>query len=125
MLQEPHRALAAQRGLAPKGVYIARVWYGSPGDRYGLRATKRIVAVDGRPTPDLDAFLEVVREERDRGAVRLKTEDLDGRADVLTLKLDLEYWATYTLERGPHGWTRARVSATSSPTAEAALAVAH
>ena len=110
LLQKPHRALAVQRGLDLEGVYIARVWYGSPGDRYGLRATKRIVAVNGRPTPDLDTFLEVVKAERDRGAVRLKTQDLDGRSDVLTLKLDLEYWPTYSLSRGAEGWTRTRRS---------------
>jgi hypothetical protein len=68
------------------------------------------VAVDGRPTPDLDSFLAVVGKGRDRGAVRVKTEDLDGRVDVLTLKLDLEYWATYALERGPEGWSRRQIS---------------
>ncbi len=124
LLQTPHRALAAQRGLAPEGVYVARVWYGSPGDRYGLRATSRIVAVDGRSTPDLDAFLEVVREKGDRGAVRLKIRDLDGRPDVLTLKLDLEYWATYGLERGAEGWTRTRLTSDpGQPTGATAAAV--
>ncbi len=122
LLQEPHRALATQRGLTPDGVYIARVWYGSPGDRYGLRATRRIVSVDGRPTPDLDAFLEVVGGRRDRGAVRLKTEDLDGRPDVLTLKLDLEYWASYSLARGADGWVRMRLSADPRQQTESAVA---
>ena len=123
LLQKPHRALAAQRGLAPEGVYISRVWYGSPGDRYGLRATKRIVAVNGQPTPDLDSFLEVVSGGRDRGPVRVKTEDLDGRVDVLTLKLDLEYWATYALEREPDGWIRRQIS--PEPSSSVVPAAAH
>ncbi|MGH0036870.1 MAG: trypsin-like peptidase domain-containing protein [Myxococcota bacterium] len=106
LLQTPHRAVAVQRGIEPEGVYVSWFWYGSPANRYGLRATLRIVAVDGRPTPDLDSLLAAVAEKPDRGAVRLSTVDLDGRPNVLTLKLDLEYWPTYELLRGPDGWKR-------------------
>ena len=60
ILQAPHRALAAQRGVAPDGVFVAFFLYGSPATRYGLWAGRRIVEVDGKPTPDLDAFLAAV-----------------------------------------------------------------
>ena len=106
LLQAPPRAISAQRGIAPEGVYISWFWYGSPANRYGLRATRRILAVDGHPTPDLDALLALVSDKPDRGAVRLKTEDLDGKVDVITLKLDLQYWPTYELIREPEGWRR-------------------
>jgi len=106
LLQAPMRAVAVQRGIPPGGVYVSWFWYGSPANRYGLRATLRIVAVDGRPTPDLDALLSAVADKRDRGAVRLAVVDLDGKPDVITLKLDLEDWPTEELVRGPDGWRR-------------------
>jgi len=106
LLQAPHRALSLQRGTPPEGVYVAWLWYGSPADRYGLRATRRILAVDDRPTPDLDALLAAVAAKRDRGPVRLRVVDLNGRPEVLTLKLDLRYWPTTELRRGPGGWVR-------------------
>ncbi len=106
VLQEAIRELAAQRGIPREGVYVARYWFGSPANRYGLRATQRIVAVNGVETPDLDTFASVVGSVPDRGSVRLKTLELDGRVDVITLKTDLEYWPTSELLRGASGWTR-------------------
>jgi hypothetical protein len=38
--------------------------------------------------------------------VRLRTLDLEGRAEVLTLELDLRYWPTFELRLGPAGWER-------------------
>jgi len=109
LLQEPPRALASQLFLPRKGVYVARYWYGSPANRYGLQATRRILEVDGAPTPDLDAFLTAVEGMPNHGAVRLKLVDLDGRVEVLTLKLDTDYWPTYELLYTGSGWERRRV----------------
>jgi S1-C subfamily serine protease len=110
LIQEPHWALPMQWGLGTQGVYVSRYWYGSPANRYGLRATRRILAVDGNPTPDLDRFLSAVADKPDRGPVRIKTVSLDGKVEVITLKLDLEYWPTSMLEQGGEGWQRQRVS---------------
>ena len=109
LLQTPPRALARQQQLPREGVYVARYWYGSPANRYGIPAATRILEVDGVPTPDLDAFLAAVGDRPDRGSVRLKTADLDGRVSVVTLKLDLEYWPTFELIRTPEGWRRRRL----------------
>lgn len=109
LLQRPPRALARQQQLPREGVYVARYWFGSPANRYGLPAATRILEVDGTPTPDLDAFLAVVGDKPDRGSVRLELADLDGRVSVITLELDLEYWPTYELVRGPEGWVRRRL----------------
>ncbi len=106
LLQAPHPALAAQYGIPRGGVYVSRHWYGSPSTRYGLEATSRIVEVDGRPIADLDEFLAVVANKADRSAVRLETLDLDGKPDVITLKVDLEYWPTYELRRREGVWER-------------------
>ena len=110
LLQRPPPAVSTQRTLARDGVYVARFWYGSPANRYNLRATRRIIAVDGIPTPDLDAFLAVVSGKPDRGPVRIKSVDLDGGIAVITLKLDLEFWPTYELVREGNTWERRRVS---------------
>jgi len=109
LLQAPPRALARDHALPEEGVYVSRYWYGSPANRYGLTATSRIVEVNGTATPDLDAFLAAVSGTGDRGSVRLKTLDLEGRIRVKTLKLDLEYWPTSELVRTPAGWERRRV----------------
>lgn len=106
LLQTPHRAIAAQRGIEPTGVYVAYFSYGSPATRYGLWAGRRIVEVDGEPTPDLDTFLEVVRGRPDRAAVRLKTVKWTRETEVITLKLDNRYWPAYELQRRDDGWQR-------------------
>jgi S1-C subfamily serine protease len=105
-LQAPHRAISAQRGIAPEGVYVAYFAFGSPATRYGLVPGRRIVAVDGEPTPDLDAFLKVVGGRADRTSVRIKTLSWNGQPEVITLKLDRHYWPTYELRRTDAGWER-------------------
>ncbi|MCB9778221.1 MAG: trypsin-like peptidase domain-containing protein [Alphaproteobacteria bacterium] len=122
LLHEPHDAIPEQRGLVPNGVYVAWYWYGSPAARYGLRATRRILEVNGTPTPDLDTFLAAVGDLADGGAVRLKTADLDGRMEVDTLKVDLTYWPTWELRRTDAGWQRtelrSQAAATEAPKAD-------
>lgn len=106
MLQAPPRALAMQRGQLPVGVYVAGRFGGSPADRHQLASTRRIVAVDGQPTPDLDAFLAAVAGKQGRDSVRLRIVNLDGRARVVTLELDSHYWPTLELRRSADGWAR-------------------
>ena len=108
-LHAPHRALAAQRGVAPEGVFVAYFLYGSPATRYGLWAGRRIVEVDGQPTPDLDTFLALVRDKADRASVRLRTVTWNGSVEVITLKLDKHYWPAYELRLGPEGWSRVAI----------------
>jgi pro-apoptotic serine protease NMA111 len=105
-LQAPHRAMSAQRGIAPVGVYVGYFSYGSPATRYGLFPGRRIVEVDGIPTPDLDAFLGVVTGRPDRSSLRLRTITWNNAPEVITLKLDKNYWPAYELRRTPNGWER-------------------
>ena len=106
LLQEPYRDMAAQRGIARDGVYVAFFGFGSPSNRYGLWAGRRIVEVDGQRTPNLDAFLEVVANKKDRDSVRLKTVTWNNATEVITLKLDQRYWPAYEVVLGPDGWQR-------------------
>ncbi|MDH4165425.1 MAG: PDZ domain-containing protein [Gammaproteobacteria bacterium] len=107
VLHAPHRAMTIQRSIPPEGVFVAYFAYGSPSTRYGLFAGRRIVEVDGRSTPDLDAFIAAVRGRADRSSVRLKTVTWNGSTGVTTLKLDQNYWPAYDLRRNPGGeWER-------------------
>ena len=106
-LQAPHRAMAAQRGIAPYGVFVSFFFYGSPATHYGLYAGRRITEVNGQPTPDLDAFIKAQSNRPDRASLRLKTVSWNGQTDVITLKLDKHYWPAYELTREDDGsWTR-------------------
>lgn len=106
LLQAPYRDMAAQRGVPPEGVYVAYFAYGSPASRYGLFAGRRIVAVDGEETSDLDVFLGQVRQRQDRDAVRLTTVSWNDTVEVLTLKLDQTYWPAYEVRYQDGGWQR-------------------
>jgi S1-C subfamily serine protease len=105
-LQAPHRALPAQRGIPPEGVFVAYFYYGSPATRYQLYAGRRITEVDGRPTPDLDAFVDAVAGKPHLASVRLKTVTWNNAVEVITLKLDKHYWPAYELRRTGSGWQR-------------------
>jgi S1-C subfamily serine protease len=119
VLQAPHRALAAQRGIEPSGVFVAYFSYGSPATRYKLWAGRRILEIDGRPTPDLDAFIAAVSGREDNASLRVRTVSWNGSVEVITLKLDHQYWPMYELRRTPEGWKRIgpRGSGESSPQA--------
>ena len=106
LLQPPHRELAVQRGVGASGVYVSFFNFGSPASRSGLFAGRRIVAVDGEPTPDLDAFLSVVGARVDQESVRLNTMSFNDVPEVITMKLDPEYWPSYELRREGYDWRR-------------------
>ncbi|MDX1481150.1 MAG: trypsin-like peptidase domain-containing protein [Woeseiaceae bacterium] len=109
LLQDPHRAMAAQRGIEPYGVYVAFFSYGSPATRYGLWAGRRVVEVDETATPDLEAFVNTVAGKRDQASLRLKTVTWNGAVEVITLKLDNQYWPAYEVRRTADGWRRSPI----------------
>ncbi|XP_030507636.2 protease Do-like 7 isoform X1 [Cannabis sativa] len=99
IVQDPHPAVRAL-GFLPEeghGVYVARWCHGSPVHRYGLYALQWIVEVNGKPTPNLDAFADVTKGLEHGEFVRIRTVHLNGKPRVLTLKQDLHYWPTWEL----------------------------
>ncbi|KAL3813310.1 hypothetical protein ACJIZ3_014578 [Penstemon smallii] len=115
IVQDPHSAVRAL-GFLPEeghGVYVARWCHGSPVHRYGLYALQWIVEVNGKPTPDLDAFVAVTKEIEHGEFVRVKTIHLNGKPRVLTLKQDLHYWPTWELrfDPGTAMWCRRTIKA--------------
>ena len=105
-LQEPHRAMAAQRGIRPDGIFIAFFMYGSPASRYKLWAGRRITEVDGVAVPDLDAFIRAVSGRPDHSSLRLKTVAWNDAVEIITMRLDRHYWPAYELRRNDGGWQR-------------------
>ncbi len=105
-LQAPFHSMLAQRGVPPVGVYVDDFDYGSPAARYGLYSGLRIVAVDGKPTLDLDAFLRAVANRPDHSSVRITALGWNNAPQVITLTLDDHYWPAYELLRTAHGWVR-------------------
>ncbi|XP_042451810.1 protease Do-like 7 [Zingiber officinale] len=89
--------------------------HGSPVHRYGLYALQWIVEINGKPTPDLEAFLEVVKGLEHGEFVRVRTVHLNGKPHVLTLKQDLHYWPTWELKFDPETamWRRNVIKALS------------
>ncbi|KAK6152844.1 hypothetical protein DH2020_012483 [Rehmannia glutinosa] len=118
IVQDPHSAVRAL-GFLPEeghGVYVARWCHGSPVHRYGLYALQWIVEVNGKPTPDLDAFVAVTKEIEHGEFVRVRTIHLNGKPRVLTLKQDLHYWPTWELRFDPETamWRRRTIKAQST-----------
>jgi len=109
LLQDPHRQMAAQRGIEPYGVYVAFFSYGSPATRYGLWAGRRVIEIDDTPTPNLQAFVDAVSSKQDQESVRIKTVTWNGAIEVITLKLDNQYWPAYEIRRTEDGWVRSSV----------------
>ncbi|KAJ7960112.1 protease Do-like 7 [Quillaja saponaria] len=115
IVQDPHSAVRAL-GFLPEeghGVYVARWCHGSPVHRYGLYALQWIVEINGKPTPDLDAFVNLTKELEHGQFVRVKTVHLNGKPRVLTLKQDLHYWPTWELVFDPNDaiWHRKIIKA--------------
>jgi S1-C subfamily serine protease len=106
LLQPPHRAISAQRGIDSTGIYVSYFSYGSPASRSALYAGRRILAVDGRPTPDIDAFIAAVEGLGDGDSVRLNTATWNNVVQVITLRLDEHYWPAYELRRIDDEWQR-------------------
>lgn len=115
IVQEPHPAVRAL-GFLPEeghGVYVARWCHGSPVHRYGLYALQWIVEINGKPTPDMDAFVNVTKELEHGVFVRIRIVHLNGKPRVLTLKQDLHYWPTWELRFDPDTamWRRKTIKA--------------
>ena len=54
----------------------------------------------------LEAFIAAVKDIGHRESVRLKTRTWNGTVEVITLKLDTQYWSAYEIRRTDSGWRR-------------------
>ncbi len=90
-------------------MYVAYFNFGSPASRSGLYAGRRIVAVDGEPTPDMDRFIAAVDGLEDRESVRIETVTWNEVPEVITLELDKQYWPSHELRREGDEWVRSPI----------------
>ena len=60
-------------------------------------------------TPDLDTFLNVIADKKDHESIRVKTVTWNGAVEVITLKLDNQYWPAYEIRRTEDGWVRSDI----------------
>ncbi|PCJ48642.1 MAG: hypothetical protein COA74_08005 [Gammaproteobacteria bacterium] len=104
-LQEPHRALRTRFGIDQPGVYVSRQNFGSPAQHFGIRGLL-ITEVDEKPTPNLDSFIKAVSNKGDRDSVRLRVMDITGRARLITLKLNNNYWPMAEVISTDTGWQK-------------------
>lgn len=115
LLQKPPLAIATQRGIPAEGVYVAARYPGSPASVSGPPPTSRIVEVDGRPTADLTAFLQVVNSVKpDKDSCVIKFTELSGATRVTSMKLEREHWGTSEICADQQEWTRIDHSSGSS-----------
>ena len=110
LLQNPQRGIAAQLGIEPQGVSVQKLTVASPAYR-ALNRLKffQITRINDTATPDLDAFADALKKAREAGSVRVEGITDKGKPVFGTVKLDSEYWPTYTLRHGPGGWERLRL----------------
>jgi L-threonylcarbamoyladenylate synthase len=67
------------------GVYVAYFAFGSPATRYGLQPGRRIVEIDGQPTPNLDVSLNWSPAAPIAARCASKTVGWNGAPEVKTL----------------------------------------
>lgn len=118
IIQETHSAVRSLGFWPPKcnGVYLSRYNLGSPADRYGDNSQEWIVQVNDKPTPDLQTFVDVIKELEHGDFVRVKIVNLDGKRHVFSLKQDLHYWPTWELkfDKETATWIRATIKSVSN-----------
>ena len=104
LLQKPHRALATQRDIENKGVYVSWYWYGSPANRHMLHPLNRIVELEGEPVESMQQFITLTQKHKRKPYLRIRLIDLIGRESIITLKQDLHYWPTQRVHWDGEKW---------------------
>ncbi|KAI1265602.1 Pro-apoptotic serine protease NMA111 [Xylariaceae sp. FL1019] len=109
ILHVPHLAVRQQISKLHSEVYVSARSRGSPAYQYGLAPTNFVTHVNGKPTPDLKAFLEAVVKIPDNTYFRLRAMTFDNVPWVVTMKKNEHYFPTMEwIKDGsePCGWKR-------------------
>ncbi|TVY60689.1 Pro-apoptotic serine protease, partial [Lachnellula suecica] len=109
ILHRPHHAVRQQISKLHSEVYVSARTRGSPAYQYGLAPTNFITHVNGKLTPDLEAFLKAVVDIPDNTYFRLKAMTFDNVPWVITMKKNDHYFPTTEWIKDPaesSGWRR-------------------
>lgn len=105
-LHSPHRAAQLQGNVSDSGIYVASYNYGSPATRYGIYAMRRIVEIDGQAIDTPDDFIDAVKGKQNQSSVVIKTLRFNNQPEVITLKLDNNYWPFFEFKYHNGHWQR-------------------
>lgn len=97
VLHEPHHAVRQQIRKLHSGVYVSARMAGSPAYQYSIVPTAFITHVDGKPTPDLSSFLEIVAKIPDNTYTRLRIVTFESVPFASSVKSNLHYFPTLEL----------------------------
>ncbi|ORY65327.1 Pro-apoptotic serine protease NMA111 [Pseudomassariella vexata] len=94
ILHAPHHAVRQQISKLHSEVYVSARTRGSPAYQYGLAPTNFITHINGKPTPDLNTFLDAVTKIPDNTYFRIKAITFDNVPWVITMKKNEHYFPT-------------------------------
>ncbi|KAK6819753.1 Pro-apoptotic serine protease [Apiospora arundinis] len=109
ILHAPHHAVRQQISKLHSEVYVSARTRGSPSYQYGLAPTNFITHINGKPTPDLKAFLDAVVKIPDNTYFRIKAMTFDNVPWMITMKKNEHYFPTMEWIKdasAPNGWKR-------------------
>ncbi|RDW91884.1 putative pro-apoptotic serine protease [Coleophoma crateriformis] len=108
VLHRPHHAVRQQISKLHSEIYVSGRTRGSPAYQYGLAPTNFITHVNGKSTPDLDAFLKAVVDIPDNTYFRLKAMTFDNVPWVVTMKKNDHYFPTtdWVKDKSTMDWNR-------------------
>ncbi|CDO96444.1 unnamed protein product [Kluyveromyces dobzhanskii CBS 2104] len=99
VLQTPHHAVRQMKTSIPSQVYAVSRGTSSLALQYGIEVTNFITHVNDQPTPDLDTFLQVVKEIPDNTYCKLRLMTFDDVPFAISLKTNYHYFPTVELEK--------------------------
>eukprot|EP00929_Paragymnodinium_shiwhaense_P001397 TRINITY_DN10162_c0_g1_i1.p1 TRINITY_DN10162_c0_g1~~TRINITY_DN10162_c0_g1_i1.p1 ORF type:complete len:1127 (-),score=274.09 TRINITY_DN10162_c0_g1_i1:93-3473(-) len=100
LLQEIPRSVR-EYGQVPAGVHVSEMLLGSPAEANAIEGDV-VVAVDGIPTPNLDALLALEKKGGGRHR-RVETADLSGRRFVAALEPNPLFWPVVEIGQNDQG----------------------
>lgn len=107
ILHRPHHAVRQQISKLHSDIYITARMRGSPAYMYGLAPTNFVVAVQGKPTLDLESFVQETNKIPDNTYMRLTLMTFDSVKWVCTLKANKHWFPTIDMVKDPsvrEGW---------------------
>ncbi|KAK1656694.1 hypothetical protein BDP55DRAFT_739944 [Colletotrichum godetiae] len=103
-LQRPYLPVRQKLSELHSEVYVTFHDLGSPASRFNLEPTYFITHVDGNPTPDLKAFLEIAKKIPDNTYFRLKVVTSDNVRMVVPMKKNEHDFPLKEWTKDSSGW---------------------